>query len=61
VDRRQGFSHTGIQLGEPVLQGSHQIQMHLEQSAVVIADASVQGLDQLGVFLPGVTPGRGRK
>jgi hypothetical protein len=30
------ISGTDIQLGEPVLQGQHQIQMHLEQSAAVV-------------------------
>lgn len=57
LDRRQGFSRAGVELRQGVMQGGHQIQTHLEQSAMVIADTSVQRFHELRAFLAGVTLG----
>ena len=57
-DRRQRFSHDGVELGERVLQGTDDIQMQLEHRAMVFGNASAQCLAQFGVLFSGVALGQ---
>jgi hypothetical protein len=53
VDRRQDFSHVGINLEQGRFERSDQSQMQLQQPPVVRSDASMQRFDQLAAFLAG--------
>ena len=57
ADRRQGFSHRGVDLSERLFQGRNELQMHLEQPPVMLAHASMERFDQFGALLAGGAPG----
>ena len=53
LDRRQGFSHGGIELAERAFERGDQLEVQLEHRAVMRGDAAAQRLDQGAALAPG--------